>query len=55
VLGSVLFRLVVALVFWLGLGTTDLKLFTALFVFAALVVPEYLRKIRSGKHHQAAT
>ncbi len=46
-LGSVLYRLLVALIFRLGLGDNDLKLFTALFVFAALVLPKAAAKLRS--------
>ena len=39
VLGSLLFRLMVALALRLGLDPNDLKLITAAFVFAALVLP----------------
>jgi putative ABC transport system permease protein len=39
VLGSLLFRLMVALAIRLGLDPNDLKLITAAFVFAALVLP----------------
>jgi putative ABC transport system permease protein len=39
VLGSLLFRLMVALALRWGLGPNDLKLVTAAFVFAALVLP----------------
>lgn len=47
VLGSVLYRLVVALVFRLGLEDRDLRLFTALFVLAALVLPKYIARLRN--------
>jgi putative tryptophan/tyrosine transport system permease protein len=40
VLGSLLFRLMVALALRLGLDANDLKLITAAFVFAALVLPK---------------
>jgi len=39
VLGSVLFRGVVALVLWLGLPPGDMKLMTSLFVLAAILLP----------------
>jgi putative ABC transport system permease protein len=40
VLGSLLFRLMVALALRGGLDPNDLKLITAAFVFAALVLPK---------------
>ena len=43
VAGSVLFRLLVAIALRWGLNPNDLKLVTALFVFAALVLPQVLR------------
>jgi putative ABC transport system permease protein len=42
VLGSLLFRLMVALALRCGLGANDLRLITATFVFAALVLPNLL-------------
>jgi putative ABC transport system permease protein len=42
VLGSLLFRLMVALALRWGLNANDLKLITAAFVFAALVLPKFL-------------
>lgn len=42
VMGSLLFRLMVALALRAGLDPNDLKLITALFVFAALVLPRAL-------------
>jgi putative ABC transport system permease protein len=45
-MGSVLFRLLVALALRWGLNPNDLKLITAAFVFAALVMPELARRIR---------
>ena len=44
VMGSVLFRLLVAIALRLGLNPNDLKLITAIFVFAALVLPGLIRK-----------
>lgn len=46
VMGSVLFRLLVAIALRWGLNPNDLKLITALFVFAALVLPMLLGKLK---------
>lgn len=46
VMGSVLFRLLVAIALRWGLNPNDLKLITAVFVFAALVMPHFARRIR---------
>ncbi len=46
VMGSVLFRLLVAIALRAGLNPTDLKLITAVFVFAALVLPAFLKRLR---------
>ena len=46
VMGSVLFRLLVAIALRWGLNPNDLKLITAVFVFAALVMPTLARKIK---------
>lgn len=48
VMGSVLFRLLVAIALRWGLNPNDLKLITALFVFIALIAPSMLRKLRSS-------
>jgi putative ABC transport system permease protein len=48
-MGSVLFRLLVAIALRLGLNPNDLKLITAGFVFAALIVPEFLSKLKSRR------
>jgi putative ABC transport system permease protein len=50
VMGSVLFRLMVAVALRWGLSPNDLKLITAAFVFLALIVPQFIRKgqIRSA-------
>ena len=44
VMGSVLFRLMVAVALRWGLNPNDLKLITAVFVFCALVAPGFLQK-----------
>lgn len=54
VMGSVLFRLLVAIALRWGLNPNDLKLITAVFVFAALVMPDLARKLRSRRARQAA-
>ena len=46
VMGSLLFRLLVAIALKWGLNPNDLKLVTALFVFAALVLPNGLETLR---------
>jgi putative ABC transport system permease protein len=48
-MGSVLFRLLVAIALRGGLNPNDLKLITAAFVFAALVLPGMVRKM--GQRH----
>jgi putative tryptophan/tyrosine transport system permease protein len=45
VMGSVLFRLLVAIALRLGLNPNDLKLITALSVFLALIAPELLQRL----------
>lgn len=45
VMGSVLFRLLVAIALRAGLNPNDLKLITALFVFGALVLPGLLQRL----------
>ncbi len=49
VMGSVLFRLLVAIALRLGLNPNDLKLITAVFVFAALVTPGLLKRFKTLK------
>lgn len=46
VMGSVLFRLLVAIALRWGLNPVDLKLITAVFVFLALVLPGFIAKLR---------
>jgi len=48
VMGSVLFRLLVAVALRAGLDPNDLKLVTAVFVFAALILPGLLARLRRG-------
>ena len=49
VMGSVLFRLLVAIALRLGLNPNDLKLITAGFVFVALIVPGFFSKLKSRR------
>ena len=49
VMGSVLFRLLVAIALRCGLNPNDLKLVTAVFVFAALVLPNLVARLRKRK------
>ncbi len=54
IIGAVLFRLLVAIALRFGLNPNDLKLITAIFVFAALVAPNALarlRALRGGSAH----
>jgi len=46
IFGSVIFRLLVAVALRLGMNPNDLKLITALFVFIALVIPYYTKKMQ---------
>jgi putative ABC transport system permease protein len=46
VMGSVLFRLLVAIALRVGLDPNDLKLATAVFVFLALITPALLKRLR---------
>jgi putative ABC transport system permease protein len=46
IMGSVLFRLIVAVALRWGLNPNDLKLVTAIFVFGALVLPMIMQKVR---------
>jgi putative ABC transport system permease protein len=49
VMGSVLFRLLVAIALRGGLNPNDLKLVTAVFVFLALVLPGLVTRLSSGR------
>jgi len=55
VMGSVLFRLLVAIALRWGLDPNDLKLITAVFVFAALVMPNVARRIKFRRPSLAKT
>lgn len=46
ILGSVLFRLLVAIALRVGVNPNDLKLITALFVFVALILPNIIEKFQ---------
>jgi putative ABC transport system permease protein len=46
IMGSILFRLLVAIALRWGLNPNDLKLITALFVFAALVLPGLMARLK---------
>jgi putative ABC transport system permease protein len=45
-MGSILFRLLVAIALRAGLDPVDLKLITAAFVFLALVFPQALARVK---------
>jgi putative ABC transport system permease protein len=49
VMGSVLFRLLIAIALRWGLNPNDLKLITAVFVFIALILPSVLKKLKRKK------
>ncbi|MFH1177617.1 MAG: ABC transporter permease [Acidobacteriota bacterium] len=53
VMGSVLFRLLVAIALRWGLDPNDLKLVTAVFVFLALILPNLLQTARGRKAEAA--
>jgi putative ABC transport system permease protein len=55
VMGSVLFRLLVAIALRWGLNPNDLKLITACFVLAALVMPDFARRIKFRRASLAGT
>jgi putative ABC transport system permease protein len=50
VMGSVLFRLIVALALRGGLNPNDLKLITAVFVLLALVLPSLMQRLKRRAH-----
>jgi putative tryptophan/tyrosine transport system permease protein len=54
VMGSLLFRLLVAIALRGGLNPNDLKLITAVFVFGALVLPGLVRRLRGVAQAPAA-
>lgn len=51
VMGSVIFRLLVAIALRWGLNPNDLKLITALFVLVALVIPKLVAKCKGRLRH----
>jgi putative ABC transport system permease protein len=53
VMGSVLFRLLVAIALRWGINPNDLKLITAAFVFLALVTPKLIPYLKSRKRRFA--
>ena len=53
-MGSVLFRLLVAIALRWGLNPNDLKLITALFVFVALVLPATRRDVCEARRRVQA-
>jgi putative ABC transport system permease protein len=46
IMGSVFFRILVAIALRLGMNPNDLKLITAVFVLIALVLPSLIKKFR---------
>ena len=54
VMGSILFRLLVAVALRWGLNPNDLKLITAAFVFAALILPRAMESLRRKPARVAA-
>ncbi|MCU1236463.1 MAG: transporter permease, partial [Candidatus Solibacter sp.] len=54
VMGSVLFRLLVAVALRWGLNPNDLKLITAAFVFAALILPKTMESLKRRPRKAAA-
>ncbi|MDP1536791.1 MAG: hypothetical protein Q8L95_06380 [Burkholderiales bacterium] len=54
IIGSVLFRQLVAIALSFGLNPNDLKLITAVFVFAALVLPGMMSQFSLRKAQGAA-
>src|SRR5262249_15025635 len=54
VMGSVLFRLLVAIALRWGLNPNDLKLITAIFVFSSLVLPGVLERMKKTEKARAA-
>jgi putative ABC transport system permease protein len=53
IMGSVLFRLLVAIALRWGLNPNDLKLITAAFVFVALILPKLLDAVRARQRRVA--
>ena len=53
VIGSILYRIVVAVVLQMGLSTDDLKLLTAVLVAIALSIPVMIDKHNQKSHYKA--
>ncbi len=53
-MGSILFRLLVAIALRWGLNPNDLKLVTAVFVFVALMAPTLLRRFGPSARPRSA-
>ena len=49
ILGSVIYRVVIAVVLYMGMPPNDLKLFTAIIVVLALAAPMIKGKVNVGK------
>lgn len=49
VLGSIIYRMIIALVLYLGLSTDDMKLFTAIIVALALGIPAFKKKFKTRR------
>lgn len=49
IIGSILFRLLVAIALRWGMNPNDLKLVTAVFVFIALIIPNFFEKIKKKR------
>ena len=54
-IGSIIYREVIAAVMRMGLPTSDLKLFTALLVIAAMASPLITKKLKPGKTTERVT
>lgn len=52
VLGSVIYRIIIAIVLRMGMKSTDLKLFTAIIVAIALGLPVIIKKIKEKKNQR---
>ena len=52
IIGSILFRQLVAIALSFGLNPNDLKMITAVFVFAALILPNLINKFSARKYQR---
>jgi len=53
IMGSLLFRLLIAIALRWGLNPTDLKLITAIFVLVALIVPRFASKLKKREQRSS--